>query len=70
MIAGVAFVAFVRPLLSLDEALENILYGLRPDDTVSLIVGVGAVMVVAVLAGYFPARRASRIDPVSALRHE
>jgi predicted lysophospholipase L1 biosynthesis ABC-type transport system permease subunit len=53
---------------ALTNALESFLFGVTPGDPVTFI-GIGALLVaVATVAGYVPARRASRIDPMAALR--
>jgi predicted permease len=50
--------------------IGNMLYGLRGTDPVSLVVSVSLLLAVALFAGYFPARKASRVDPMIALRYE
>jgi predicted permease len=46
------------------------LFGVSPRDPVTLAAAAGGLIVVAVAAGYIPARRASRVDPAVALRQE
>jgi putative ABC transport system permease protein len=50
--------------------LESMLYGLTPLDARTFVIVPVAVIVVMMTASYLPARRATRIDPVAALRCE
>ena len=50
--------------------LEQLLYGLAPRDTTTIILAAGVLSAVALLAGCIPARRAARVDPMTALRQE
>jgi predicted permease len=55
---------------SLTRFVAAFLFGMKPHDPWALSVSVAVLAGAAVLAGYTPARRASRIDPMAALRHE
>jgi predicted permease len=46
------------------------LYGLPPRDIVTMMIAVAVMVVVSAIAGYLPARRASRVDPMVALHYE
>jgi macrolide transport system ATP-binding/permease protein len=56
--------------LATSKFVVSFLYEMKPNDPLSLIAAVAALLAAALLAGYAPARRASRIDPMAALRHE
>src|SRR5262245_7420449 len=49
---------------------EGLLFGLTPTDPLTITVSTLVMISVAALAGYFPARRAARVDPMVALRHD
>jgi ABC-type antimicrobial peptide transport system permease subunit len=53
-----------------DRLFANMLFGVKSTDPASLLTAVALLLTVAVFAGYFPARRASRVDPMEALRYE
>jgi predicted permease len=50
--------------------IASVLYGLSPNDTWTISAAVAVMTIVALGAGYLPARRASRVDPMTALRYE
>jgi macrolide transport system ATP-binding/permease protein len=50
--------------------VRSFLYGIKPNDPLAVGIAVGILMTAAIVAGYAPARRASRIDPMVALRSE
>jgi putative ABC transport system permease protein len=56
--------------LGLGRLLRSLLYGVSPGDPAALAVVAAIMVAVALAATYLPARRASRVDPVAALKAE
>jgi len=52
------------------QILSSVLYGISPRDPVSFLFVPGFLLAVALLASWLPARRATRVDPMVALRYE
>ena len=52
------------------RALSSLLFEVKPGDPVSIAAATALLLAVAAAAAWWPARRAGRVDPVTALRHE
>jgi predicted permease len=75
--AGVALA--IPAVLSLSPVLDHVLapawrdtfaYGMKANDPANVAAAVLVLAIAGVLAGYLPARRAARVDPMTALRHD
>jgi len=68
VVAGIAI--GVPAALASARFIGSFLFGLKPTDAVTLASAATLLLAVGGLAGYLPARRASRTDPMVALRYE
>jgi ABC-type antimicrobial peptide transport system permease subunit len=69
-LAAVGLAISVPAALAASKLVESFLFGMKPNDPLSLALAVAILVSAALLAGYMPARKASRIDPMIALRNE
>jgi ABC-type antimicrobial peptide transport system permease subunit len=70
VLLGLGVAAGAALAVAAGRAASALLYGLTPADPVAMAQAVAVLLTVAVLATYVPAARASRIDPMRALREE
>jgi predicted permease len=56
--------------LALTRLIRTLLFGLAPHDPLTISIAVMVMIIISAAASYLPARRASRIDPMVALRYE
>jgi putative ABC transport system permease protein len=69
-LAGVGAVLGMFGCLAVRKVLVAMLYGIGPNDPLTIAGAVAVLLVVTVAAAYFPSRRAMRTDPMVALREE
>ncbi len=67
---GIGVLLGVAGALGAGGSMKSILFGVSPSDPPSLLLTAGLLVLVAGLACYVPARRATRVDPMTALRYE
>jgi macrolide transport system ATP-binding/permease protein len=70
VLAAVGLAIGVPIALGTSRLIESFLFDMKPNDPRALALAVAILLSAALVAGYGPARRASRVDPMIALRHE
>ena len=69
-VAALGLAAGVAGSFALSRFLKSLLYAVDAADPLSFVIAIALLLLVAALACWIPSRRAARIDPVTALRHE
>jgi putative ABC transport system permease protein len=69
-LTGAGIVLGLFASLALDSVLRSMLFGITPNDPATLSCVSAALLLIATIACAIPARRATRVDPIAALRQE
>ncbi len=69
-LAAFGVAAGLGATLALGSLVRALLFGIRPADPAALAGAAGALLLLALVAAWVPARRAARVEPIEALRHE
>jgi ABC-type antimicrobial peptide transport system permease subunit len=70
VLVGVGLAAGLAAAVSLTFLIAKLLFGVQPHDTLTFAAAAATLILVAVAASYAPARRATAVEPVTALRYE
>jgi putative ABC transport system permease protein len=70
IVTGIGVVAGSLASLTAGRLVSSLVFGLEPTDIATLAFAIVAVCVTAALAGFLPARRAARFDPMTVLREQ
>ena len=69
-VVGLGLIAGIPAALACGRYVSSQLYGLAPNDPITIVGASGALLAVALVASLLPARRAALLDPLAALREE
>jgi predicted permease len=70
ILVAIGIAAGVATTLAIGRLIRTMLFGLAPTDMLTIGSAILTMLVVSTIASYFPARRASRIDPMTALHYD
>jgi predicted permease len=70
LLVGIGVALGLAAALWAGRFVKTVVYGLSANDPLTFAAAVGLITAVAALAGYMPARRASNVDPMAALRQQ
>jgi predicted permease len=70
VLAAVGLAIGASAALASSRLIESFLFETKPNDPRAVALAIAILLIAALAAGYGPARRASRVDPLTALRHE
>jgi ABC-type antimicrobial peptide transport system permease subunit len=69
-LAAFGLLVGIPAALALTRVLRSVLFGVTPHDPLTITASALLILAVATLAAWLPARRAAKVDPMEALRHE
>jgi macrolide transport system ATP-binding/permease protein len=70
VLAVVGLAIGVPAALSISRFIQSFLFGVKPNNPAALALEIAILLSAVLVAGYVPARKASRTDPITAVRHE
>ena len=70
LLVGAGVLVGLPAALAVTRLLGSQLYGIQPNDAATIAAATFGIVAIAALSGYLPARRATQVDPVTAIRCE